>query len=249
MKFRNILVGFKRLGWALLLIRTKDSLQNFINLAELTKFDHPVSVSWSQAGEDIALLSIFRDSPNGLYIDIGSHHPSRFSITRHLYQLGWHGVNVEANPELIPSFKKFRKRDVNLCVAVGIKDKYSFTIFDEPALSTFNEEWKTKFVNENATVSRTIEINGRKLRSILDEFEPEKRIDLLSIDAEGADLEVLQSLEGASLAPDRFPRWLLLEAAPPVSKALQTPAVQLAIEWGYTPYFVLPMSTLMKFDG
>jgi FkbM family methyltransferase len=247
--YKNVLFNFKRLINALFLVRNKASFWNFIYLAELTKFNHPVSVSWSQAGEDVALLSVFKDRTDGLYIDVGSHHPSRFSITRHLYQLGWHGVNVEANPELIPEFEKFRKRDLNLCVAVGMRDKYNFTIFEEPALSTFNDEWRTKFVNEKARVSKTMEITGRKLRSILDEFEPENAIDLLSIDAEGSDLEVLQSLEGPTLEIHRFPRWLLLEAAPPVSEALKTPAVRLAMEWGYTPYFVLPMSTLMKFEG
>ena len=70
----------------------------------------------------------------------------------------------------------------------------------------------------------------------------------LSIDAEGSDLQVLQSLEFETLEKSRFPKWLLLEAAPPVSNALQTPAVKLAIEWGYEPHMVLAMSTLLKFN-
>ena len=86
------------------------------------------------------------------------------------------------------------------------------------------------------------------MRTILDDFEPKKRIDLLSIDAEGSDLQVLESLQFETLEKSRFPRWLLLETNPPVSKALQTPAVALAMRAGYVPHMVLPMSTLLKFD-
>ena len=60
-------------------------------------------------------------------------------------------------------------------------------------------------------------------------------------------MQVLQSIEFETLEKSRFPRWLLLEAAPPVSNALQTPAVNLAIKWGYEPHMVLAMSTLLKF--
>ena len=60
----------------------------FTRTFELTKFDYDFKVSWSQGGEDLALLSIFSNQPEGTYIDVGAHHPSRFSVTRHLYQSG-----------------------------------------------------------------------------------------------------------------------------------------------------------------
>ena len=161
--------------------------------------------------------------------------------------MGWSGVNVDANQELINAFKKARPRDVNLCAAVGLQPKYTFTIFEEAAISTLDSEWRNKFINENNKIAREVEVEGRKLRSILDDFQPQQRIDLLSIDAEGSDLQVLQSLEFENLEKSRFPKWLLLEAAPPLSNALQTPAVKLAIEWGYEPHMVLAMSTLLKF--
>ena len=141
-----------------------------------------------------------------------------------------------------------RTRDVNLCAAVGLEAKYTFTIFGEAAISTLDSEWRKKFISENNEIAKEVEVEGRKLRSILDDFQPRQRIELLSIDAEGSDLQVLQSLEFETLEKSRFPKWLLLEAAPPVSNALQTPAVKLAIEWGYEPHMVLAMSTLLKFN-
>jgi FkbM family methyltransferase len=233
---------------ALFLMLPRRNWGNFVQTSEIAGFENAFSISWSQGGEDLALLHAIRGKSDGLFIDVGAHHPSRFSVTRHLYQMGWSGVNVDANQELINAFKKARPRDVNLCAAVGLQPKYTFTIFEEAAISTLDSEWRTKFISENNKIAREIEVEGRKLRSILDDFQPQQRIDLLSMDAEGSDLQVLQSLEFETLEKSRFPRWLLLEAAPPVTNALQTPAVKLAVEWGYEPHMVLAMSTLLKFN-
>jgi FkbM family methyltransferase len=188
------------------LIANPSSWAAFVQTAEATKFDHAFSVSWSQGGEDLALLHAIMGKRNGIFIDIGAHHPSRFSVTRHLYQMGWSGVNVDANQELIDAFQKARPRDINLCAAVGLEPKYTFTIFEEAAISTLDSEWRSKFVNENNKIAHEVEVEGRKLRSILDELLPQQRIDLLSIDAEGSDLQVLQSLEFETLEKSRFPK-------------------------------------------
>ena len=233
---------------ALLRLIPKKNWGNFVHTSEIAGFSNAFSISWSQGGEDLALLHAIMEKRNGLFIDIGAHHPSRFSVTRYLYQMGWSGVNVDANQELINAFNEVRTRDVNLCAAVGLEPKYTFTIFEEAAISTLDSEWRKKFISENNKIVKEVEVEGRKLRSILDDFQPRQRIDLLSIDAEGSDLQVLQSLEFETLGKSRFPKWLLLEAAPPVSNALQTPAVKLAIEWGYEPHMVLAMSTLLKFN-
>ena len=180
---------------AILRLFPRRSWGPFTELAEITSFDHAVSVSWSQGGEDIALIHALGGQSSGKYIDIGAHHPSRFSVTRHLYQMGWSGVNVDANQELINAFNEVRTRDVNLCAAVGLEAKYTFTIFGEAAISTLDSEWRKKFISENNEIAKEVEVEGRKLRSILDDFQPRQRIELLSIDAEGSDLQVLLSLE------------------------------------------------------
>ena len=239
--------NFYRFLRALFLLVPRRNWGNFVETSEVAGFENAFSISWSQGGEDLALLHAIVGKKDGLFIDVGAHHPSRFSVTRHFYQLGWSGVNVDANEELIAAFNYARPRDINLYAAVGMEPKYIFTVFEEAAISTLDFEWREKFINEKNKIAKEVEVEGRKLRSILDDFQPQKRIDLLSIDAEGSDLQVLQSLEFETLEKSRFPMWLLLEAAPPVSNALQTPAVRLAMEWGYEPHMVLAMSTLLKF--
>ena len=245
-------VGFQFMGKvikmikSLLLLRSRKTWGPFVESAQITKFDHAFTVSWSQRGEDLALLSLFDGKQNGTYLDIGAHHPTRFSVTRHLYQLGWTGVNVDANQVLIDKFEKIRARDINLCVAVGEKESYEFTIFTEPALSTVDPEWKAKFIEEKNEVERIEKIPGRKLRSIYDEFFGITPVDLLNIDAEGADFEVLQSMDFSSLSAERFPSCLMIETSPPVSKSLANHSVIFAINLGYEPVFVLPMATILR---
>jgi FkbM family methyltransferase len=229
----------------LLLLRPK-TWGPFVESAQITKFDHAFTVSWSQGGEDLALLSLFGAKQNGTYLDIGAHHPNRFSVTRHLYQRGWSGINVDANQVLIDEFDKVRTRDINLCFAVGQKDNYEFTIFKEPAISTVDPEWKARFISEKNEIERIESIPGRKLRSIYDEFFGTSPADLLTIDAEGADFDVLQSMDFSTLEASRFPRCLLLETSPPVSASLDNPSVVYAIQLGYEPIFILPMSTILQ---
>ena len=217
----------------------------FVEISEVSGFDHTVFISWSQGGEDLALLPLL-EKEFGSYLDIGAHHPSRFSITRHLYQRGWCGVNVEANFVLIKEFNKKRKKDVNLWNAVGAEASYNLTIFEEPAISTVNLDWKEKFVLENQQISRIDKVPGITIREILDTYFYDKKCNLLTIDIEGADYEALRTIDFKTLNKTRYPDWILLETTPPVAAALKTESVIYAMENGYAPHLILPMSTLLK---
>lgn len=230
---------------ALLRLAPRNTWGNFVQTSEITGFSNAFSISWSQGGEDLALLHTIAGKTDGLFIDVGAHHPYRFSVTHHLSRIGWRGVNVDANEELITIFNQVRTRDINIFAAVGIEKEYRFTIFKEPALSSVNNDWNDKFQAEGWEVERTVTVPGITLREIYDQNYPQLCIDLLSIDAEGSDFNVLKSMDFESLEKDRFPRFLLLEATPPVTSALKTDSVEYAISLGYEPLYVLPMSTLL----
>ena len=82
-------------------------------------FDGYALKSYSQEGEDVILQYIFRDQETGFYVDIGAHHPKRFSNTFGLYKMGWLGINVDPLPGCMDAFRKQRPRDINLEVAVS----------------------------------------------------------------------------------------------------------------------------------
>jgi len=209
---------------------------------ESTKFDHAFDISWSQGGEDIGLVFALRGISNGRFVDVGAHDPSRFSVTRKLSALGWSGINIDGNPDLMPAFEKHRPRDVNLWACVGSEPEYTFTIFEEPAISTVNSEWRVKFIGENQQVKKEIKVPGISLRTVFERYFDGGFPELLCIDAEGADLDVLKS---ALLENGNGPEWLLLEADPPLSKVMETPAVEYALSLGYEIHLVMGMSTLL----
>lgn len=230
---------------ALVRLAPRETWGNFVQTSEIAGFSNAFSISWSQGGEDLALLHAITGKRDGLFIDVGAHHPYRFSVTNHLSRIGWRGVNVDANSELIAIFNGERQCDINICAAVGTEKSYTFTIFKEPALSSVNNEWKDKFQADGWEVDKTVTVSGITLREIYDHNYPQDCIDLLSIDVEGSDFNVLKSMDFESLEKGRFPKFLLLEATPPVTSALKTDSVEYAIGLGYEPLYVLPMSTLM----
>ena len=193
----------------------------------------------------MALLSIFLDQQDGMYIDVGAHHPSRFSVTRHLYQLGWSGLNVEANEDLIAEFHARRPRDKSIVGYVGTPGVRRFHVFSEPAISTSDESVVNSLLQSNRRLVRTLQTDAVSLRKLLEEYLPETQIDLLNIDAEASDFDVLKSLDLESLEINRWPRYLLLETKPPVGNALLIESVSYAISKGYIPQLVLPMSTIL----
>lgn len=212
-----------------------------------TKFDAAFTPSWSQAGEDVAIWEILQNSSTSLfYLDIGAHDPNRFSVTRKLYDSGWRGIDIDGNPHYSEKFEKFRPDNQFLNVCVGSKEEYEFTIFSEGAISTTNSEWVQKFSKEGNKVSEVIRIPGLSLREILDLSNVPQKVGFVNIDIEGADEDALRSISFESLPLERYPSWLLLETAPPVSETLNFPAVKYAIQNGYEPWLVLPMATLLK---
>jgi len=166
--------------------------------------------SYSQEGEDMVLRRIFRRQEKGFYVDVGAYHPKRFSNTYFLYRKGWRGINIDATPGVMAEFNKVRKRDVNLNVGVSlVPGELTYYMFDEPALNSFDEKLAKERSKKTANkIKKRVKIKTVTLESILDEQLGSNKMDLLSVDVEGFDLQVLQSNNW-----DRFrPRYVLVES-------------------------------------
>jgi FkbM family methyltransferase len=152
--------------------------------------------SYGQNGEDILLNRIFADQPTGIFVDIGAHHPIRFSNTYHFYLKGWRGINIDAMPGSMKLFNELRPGDTNLEIGVsGIPGTMDFYVFNEPALNTFDKsEASRKNGVSGFEIVKTIKVLTKPLNVILDEsLQADTKIDFMSIDVEGFDLAVLQS--------------------------------------------------------
>ena len=96
--------------------------------------------SYSQEGEDMILRRVFENQKTGFYVDVGAHHPFRFSNTYYFYKQGWQGINIDAMPESMDVFRRFRKRDINIESGVALNDaKIPYFVFKEKALNTFDD--------------------------------------------------------------------------------------------------------------
>ncbi|MCB9317245.1 MAG: FkbM family methyltransferase [Lewinellaceae bacterium] len=163
--------------------------------------------SYSQDGEDIVLLSFFEERKNyiGFYVDVGAHHPVRFSNTFLFYKKGWRGINIDPTPNSMRPFKFMRRRDINLEVGIGNKEtEMTFFCFNEPALNTFDQQVADlRSKNPNYTIRKTLNVPIKPLAQVLNDYLPsDSKIDFLSIDVEGLDLEVLKSNDWSKFRPE-----------------------------------------------
>ena len=109
------------------------------------KMEFWVNSHYSQEGEDILLNKIFSGKKEGFYIDIGAHHPKRFSNTYLFYQKGWQGINVDCMPGSMKLFKKLRPRDINLELGVSENEsEKDYYVFNDTALNSFSKEHSEK---------------------------------------------------------------------------------------------------------
>ena len=167
-------------------------------------FDPFWEPSWSQSGEDRVLCKLLKNEV-GFFIDVGAHHPQRFSNTFLFYKRGWRGINIDPMPGSMSLFNKVRPRDINLEVGIGERQgKLDYFLFNEPALNGLSKDLSLKR-NEADTAYRiksVIKVDVLPLQQVLDNYLPAGQvIDFMSIDAEGLDFQVLKSNDWSKYRP------------------------------------------------
>ena len=159
---------------------------------------------YSQDGEDLLALRFFSSMQSGFYLDIGAHHPKRFSNTYLLYKKGWRGINIDAMPGSMIPFNLYRPKDINIEIAIGKNEETkTFFIFNEPALNTFDANLAIERTKNPAyKIVQKAEIKICPLTKILKQYLPaNQKIDFLTIDVEGLDLEILKTNDWVTYRP------------------------------------------------
>jgi len=149
--------------------------------------------SYAQVGEDRILFHLVSSSKSRFYVDVGCNHPIEKSNTYLLYQMGWRGLCIDANPHLIGLFSRVRPRDIchQACVGTG-SGTVEFLLADESALS---HVVGARQVHSDSSRGREIELSVTSLSSLLTEHSVPNRFGLLSIDLEGLDEEIIRSID------------------------------------------------------
>lgn len=163
--------------------------------------------SYSQDGEDVVLAAYYQERKGykGFFVDIGAHHPVRFSNTWMYYRRGWKGINIDPTPGSMQSFRLIRWRDINLEIGIGSHSKkLTFYCFNEPALNTFDKDIAAERNTGNPYfITKTVNVSIEPLKIVLDKYlQTNQKIDFFSIDVEGLDLEVLRSNDWEKYRPE-----------------------------------------------
>jgi len=209
------------------------TIKNCLHATSRKFFDGYATKAYSQEGEDLILLRLFEGKRNGFYIDVGAHHPKRFSNTNLFYKLGWRGINIEPNPESFNQFLKMRPRDIN--IQLGVSDQtglLKYYYFNDPALNTFD----TSVVESREKLDGVIPIKTQEIpvdrldTILLKNFPAGLAIDFMTIDVEGFDYAVLQSNDWTRFRP----KIILVEALRmPIEKSLDGEIHQFMKSKGY----------------
>ena len=157
--------------------------------------------SYSQYNQDIILYNnFFKDVDNGYFVDIGAHDGTTFSNSKFFEELGWKGVCVEPNPLVFSTLQSTRKCK---CIMKAISDKVGNAQFFQiiegaDMLSGLVDEFNQLGIqNIHANLQDTenefdyIEVELDLFDNIVDQA----KIDFLSIDTEGNELKILQTID------------------------------------------------------
>lgn len=152
--------------------------------------------SYGQHFEDLVIASMFLqigiEKPT--YMDLGANHPIIMSNTALMHRNGCHGINIEANPNLIKYFDMLRPNDTNVNVGVasesGSLPYYVFT--EDSGLNTFSREEADK---ADIPIKDVKELPVITLDRIINEYWKESFPDFLDCDIEGLDYDVLESYD------------------------------------------------------
>ncbi|MCL1939104.1 MAG: FkbM family methyltransferase [Desulfovibrionaceae bacterium] len=198
-----------------------------------------------QEGEDIILERMLSEQENGFFVDVGAHHPTRFSNTYALYRRGWRGINIDATPGSMAVFAQWRPEDINIETAVSdTVEPMAFHMFKEPALNTFDASLAESYIQAGWERLGTRDVTPRPLADILDgHLPPGMNIDLMSIDVEGEEMGVLRSNNWEKYAP----RYLVLEIlGTQLIEIMHAPAIIFLRERGYVPISKLAQTVILQ---
>lgn len=192
--------------------------------------------SYAQEGEDMVLRRLFEGQRRGFYVEVGCHHPFRFSNTASFYRMGWQGLCIDPLPGTRALFNRWRPRDIVLEMGVSqTPSALTYYMFDEPALNTFSAEQARACTSDNRyALKMQREVPTLPLSTLLEQHlpKPVPQIDFLSVDAEGMDLEVLRSNDWQRWRP----RLVVAECAySDVARWSEDPVVQFMASCQYRP--------------
>lgn len=161
------------------------------NESEFTELTHPNF--YSEYGEDAWIYHNLQLPQDGFFIDVGAGDGITTSNTFFLERRHWKGLCIDADPQNHWRLIKNR-RFVERC-AIGLTEgKADF--YQCPGIPNLSGLLK----NEHNSKGNVIDVQVAKLETVMKKRKV-KKVDLLSIDTEGTEIDVWQSFGNYILKP------------------------------------------------
>jgi FkbM family methyltransferase len=161
----------------------------------------------AQAGEDILIYDFFRDAPPGFFVEAGAYDGVAFSNTYLLESLGWKGLLVEPHPDYARRCERNRPGSVVSQSALGpegSRGEVEFTCADNQAGATLSflncDDKHVARCSKEQCVLRKVRVPCTSLDDLLKECTD--RVNFLSLDVEGMELDVLKGFDIERYRPE-----------------------------------------------
>tara|TARA_R110000824_G_scaffold188312_3_gene369641 strand:- start:32 stop:676 length:645 start_codon:yes stop_codon:yes gene_type:complete len=159
---------------------------------------------YGQFSTDSLVELYFLGKTQGTCVEVGAANGHRGSNTLYFEKMGWRTLCIEPNPKYFKLVEETRKEAVQYACGSANMESVPFTVFDigqrnimssvsglKPDQRLVQEHLDKKLINEQYQVN----VEVRTLNDILQEANFDKKIDFISIDTEGTELDVLKGLD------------------------------------------------------
>ena len=188
-------------------------------------------ISYAQNAEDVVLARAFKGQDSGFYIDVGAADPTIDSVTRHFYDKGWRGINIDPLPLWHRLLEEARPEDVNLGVGISSEpgEMPLFVGADHPGGATLSAGQRQAYAASGVALE-TVTVTLTTLAAVCEKWVGELQVDFLKIDVEGHELAVIKGADWNRWRP----RIVVVEATEPNSPTpSSTEWAQVLVEAGY----------------
>ena len=142
----------------------------------------------------------FQGKTDGYFVDIGAHDGTTFSNSKFFEEIGWTGVCVEPNPKVFEVLQADRKCKCVMKAVANYIGKAKFFQITEGAdmLSGLADEFNQRGIENIYANLQDLENGFEYIDVELDLFDnivDSTTIDFLSLDTEGNELKILQTID------------------------------------------------------
>jgi FkbM family methyltransferase len=154
--------------------------------------------------DEILEKNVFKGYKNGIFVDVGAHNGISINNTLYFEKYNnWTGINVEPIKKVYDCLVSNRPNSININCAVCNNDGETDFLCNEgytEMLSGIKNNFDPRHIkrierenNIKGSVTTTITVPTKKLETIFYDNHIE-RVNYLSIDVEGAEFEVIKSI-------------------------------------------------------